>query len=79
MNLQDWTTMTPHQRLALIDLMQATIQAEIQPMLDDINRELDAANVPARLEIDVRLAIDPNRDPRLFPKHDQNRKGAERK
>jgi hypothetical protein len=61
----NWLKMTPRQRLAAIDLMQATVNAELRPVIAEINAELDASGVPARFEIEVRLVIDPNRDPRL--------------
>lgn len=57
--------MTPRQRLALLDLMQATMQAEMDRVLIEMNIELAKRGVPAEIEIEVRLRIDPNRDPRL--------------
>lgn len=60
-----WSAMSPHQRLAVLDLIKATMQAEIDKSLIDMNAFLAERGVPAEVDIEVRLRIDPNRDPRL--------------
>ena len=61
----EWFEMSPRQRLAMLDLMQATMQAEINKHVGDINAYFDERGVPAHVEVEVRLVMDPNRDPRL--------------
>lgn len=60
-----WPSLTPHQRLAIFDLMKSTMQAELDRHMAEINDELARGGIPARVEIEVRLVIDHSRDPRL--------------
>lgn len=60
-----WPNLTPHQRLAVADLMRSTMQAELDRHVAELNAELATGGVPLRVEIDVRMLFDPNRDPRL--------------
>jgi len=60
-----WSELTPRQRLAMLDLMQSTMQAEIDKHVAEINADLERRDIPARVEFEVRVVIDPNRDPRL--------------
>lgn len=61
----DWSALTPLQRLAVLDLMKTTMQAELDRSAEEINAVLREQGCPAEVEIEVRMRIDPNRDPRL--------------
>jgi hypothetical protein len=60
-----WPHLTPHQRLAILDLMKSTMQAELDKHIAEMNAEFASGGIPLRIEVDVRMVFDHNRDPRL--------------